>query len=334
MHPCVLKTGKFLALSAILLAGSHTLPAFAQFVDETPAKATIEASSAALAQKSEQPQTSNILFILGLRQEANLQIKVAVTEEMSDLNVWQINATEVASSDYKWPDADTIVATGKLGCQLALQATANTPILCTLLTEEGFLSLDTALRKSQSTFVSALVIDQPVSRQMQIANRVYPSLTHFSHFAGFGTGQKTGDLTSTLDLYSYQASSTLPAQLKGALRTHDALIATSDSRIYNASTLSTVLLTAYGYGKPVIGFSRAYVKAGALITSYSTPSQILRQVAYRLRETRRSNDMSESLIYPEYFSVIDNQSVARSLGLIKAFVFTADKTYTDSDFEP
>lgn len=178
------------------------------------------------------------------------------------------------------------------------------------------------------------MIDQPASRQKQIANRVYPSLAQFSAFSGHGIGTDGDEILPTMDVFPFLATVPLPPQLSDLLSAHDALIATSDSGIYNASTLSTVLLTAYGYGKPVIGYSRAYVKAGALITCYSTPGQILRQIAKYLVAGQKYGATGGNIYYPEYFSVVNNPSVARSLGLISEFQITPGETYTDADFKP
>ena len=38
------------------------------------------------------------------------------------------------------------------------------------------------------------------------------------------------------------------------------------------------------------------------------------------------------VLSPKYFSIVDNPSVARSLGLTKLFDFSADDSYEDKDF--
>lgn len=287
-----------------------------------------------IAQQPSRPGPVDILVILGLNDATNELVRQAALEEFSGLNIQQVDSVEASSSDYTWPAVDYIVATGRNGCQVALQSTSSTPLLCTLLTEEIFRSLDVLKRTTGSLDLSALVIDQPISRQALVASRVYPALTQFSAFSGSGIGFLSLEEAGDIDVMPYQTEESLSDQLTEALSGHDALIATSDSDIFNVSTLSTVLLTAYGYGKPVIGFSRAYVKAGALITCYSTPALILRQVAGRLLSGSRLDAAEENLIYPEYFSVVDNPSVARSLGLIREYPIAADEIYTDADFQP
>lgn len=328
MYQRVTKPGRPFAILPVLLA------CLLCSSDSFPGEPTLGDTAASGPQIPVTPQPPKILVILGLKEETNHLVEIAIADEFSGLDVQQIKAREAASPDYPWPAVDSIVTAGRYACQLALQADPDTPILCTLLTEEGFQSLNTSKRKSNSSSLSALVIDQPVIRQMKVASRIYPSLVQFSIFSGYGTGADPAEIQSAVDVFPFRKTVPLPTQLSDVLSAHDALIATSDSSIYNASTLSTVLLTAYGYGKPVIGFSRAYVKAGALLTCYSTPGQILRQVAQYLLASPKSKVTGAVLFYPDYFSVVENPQVSRSLGLTKEFGITAGKTYTDADFTP
>src|SRR4030065_2385532 len=71
-------------------------------------------------------------------------------------------------------------------------------------------------------------------------------------------------------------------QLVGALHRvlddADVLLAVPDALVFNRHTAQSMLLTTYRLGKPVAGYSRAYVTAGALFAVYSTPSQIGRHI--------------------------------------------------------
>lgn len=275
-----------------------------------------------------------VLLLLGLRAEVNELVKIAISEELASLDVQHVELPVAASSDFSWPTGRVILATGRQGCQVALNAAQAARILCTLLTEEGFSSLDK--RKQKPGQLSALVIDQPVSRQAKAAHLVYPSLTRFAVLSA--TGASKGDVKNAgpviVDAFKFDSSLALPPQLSDVLSSHDALIATSDSSIFNTTTLSPVLLTAYGYQKPVIGFSRAYVKAGALITCYSTTAQILREVPQILHSDLSNDNDAHPIRYPRYFSVVDNVNVARSLSLLRGQSFVAGQTLTDADLEP
>jgi putative ABC transport system substrate-binding protein len=63
-------------------------------------------------------------------------------------------------------------------------------------------------------------------------------------------------------------------KIKHALHHSDVLLALPDSNIYNSKTVKNILLTSYRYRKPVIGFSKNFVDAGALAAIYSDTEMI------------------------------------------------------------
>jgi hypothetical protein len=54
----------------------------------------------------------------------------------------------------------------------------------------------------------------------------------------------------------------------------DALLAVPDPLVFNSQTAANILAAAYRRRIPLIGFSPAYTRAGALVSLYSTPDQI------------------------------------------------------------
>nr|HPR06509.1 ABC transporter substrate binding protein [Denitromonas sp.] len=74
------------------------------------------------------------------------------------------------------------------------------------------------------------------------------------------------------------------------------------------------LLTAYRHRSPVIGFSPAYVRAGAVMAVYSSPEQMGQQAAEMAVQSLLGNPLPEAR-HPAYFSVSVNPHVARSLSI-------------------
>ncbi|MGC3963288.1 MAG: ABC transporter substrate binding protein [Rhodocyclaceae bacterium] len=91
------------------------------------------------------------------------------------------------------------------------------------------------------------------------------------------------------------------------------LMAVPDTAVFNSQTIPNLLLSAYRFRVPVVGFSQAYVKAGALIALYSTPAQIGTQSAEVARGVLAGGAVPAPQ-YPRLFSVGINTHVARSLG--------------------
>ncbi|MFK7992615.1 MAG: hypothetical protein AB8B87_00660 [Granulosicoccus sp.] len=274
-----------------------------------------------------------IFVVLGLANSLNDDIKRTIATEFVDRNLSVIELDDQSLRSIEWPEQGLIIAAGVAGCEQILGINVTLDVRCVLLTEENFRSIHRNAKLPLPRSLSALVIDQPVVRQAQVAQRVYPAL---SRFAVLSESNKQNDTASSkeisLDSNQYRPTLPLAPQLSEVLATNDALIAIPESSIFSRKTLRTVLLTAYGYGKPVVGLSRAYVKAGALITAYSTPEQIFREIAET--PTTAITESATIVSYPRYFSIADNVNVAKSLRLTKLLSFDAYTTFTDRDFRP
>lgn len=93
------------------------------------------------------------------------------------------------------------------------------------------------------------------------------------------------------------------------------LLAIPDSTIYNAESIRNILITAYRHNQSVIGFSAAFVRAGALASIYSSIDDIVTQVDELIDEYENTGRLPEPR-FPKYFSVIVNDDVARSLNIV------------------
>jgi len=92
------------------------------------------------------------------------------------------------------------------------------------------------------------------------------------------------------------------------------LLATPDTTVFNTQTIPSILLSAYRRGVPVIGFSPAYINAGAMVALYSTPEQLAAQSADISLQFLAGGSMPAPQ-YPRHYTIGINERVARSLGL-------------------
>jgi len=282
---------------------------------------------------SNQPSETLLSIVLGLSDRLNNEVKLAISSQLAEFDATVIELADRELSSVVWPASGLVIAVGNLGCQETVTRVPHLDVHCVLLTEENFRHIGQEEAVADVRVISALVLDQPIERQARVAMLAYPALSRFAVLADDSIRPSRGPGTE-LTFTPYRANQALAPQLNEALSTTDALIAIPVSEVFNRSTLRTVLLTAYGYGKPVIGLSQAYVKAGALITAYSTPEHVFRQIADRLKTftSRQARLASVSSIeYPYYFSVVNNTNVARSLGLTRQFRFVLDATFVDED---
>jgi len=105
--------------------------------------------------------------------------------------------------------------------------------------------------------------------------------------------------------------------LRKLLDRNDAVLMLPRRMIYNRNTLKGVLLTGYRALKPLISYSPAHVKAGALASIYSSPKEIGLQLAEIV--SARLKGVRKQLPSPQFaqrYSIKTNQRVAHALGLV------------------
>lgn len=169
--------------------------------------------------------------------------------------------------------------------------------------------------------ITAVYFDQPPSRVLATARIAYPE----SKRVGVLWGNESVLLDNAFQTAAHEqgfvlrstqvsASSQIFAGLQSVLEDIQVLVALADPLIYNANTIGNILLTSYRAGVPVLAFSPAYVKAGALIGLYSTPTQLTPQTASQVMRVL-TNGVVPLPQYPQDFTVEVNDYVARSLGV-------------------
>ena len=123
-------------------------------------------------------------------------------------------------------------------------------------------------------------------------------------------------LNRNLGIESSQVNN--PAGLFSGLKTvldgTDVLLAVADPQVYSSATIANILMATYRAGIPMIAFSPAYVKAGAMLAIYASPVQIGVQTANMARQILKTNTLPEPQ-NPAEFEISVNDHVARSLGL-------------------
>lgn len=175
--------------------------------------------------------------------------------------------------------------------------------------------------KKNPSNMSALYLDQPFGRQLDLLHLALPAVRHIGVLWGPESASQQPLLSAALQGRGmeiseglYAEGQTLISALRDALRAADVLLAVADSSTFNASTAANILLTSYRARTPVMAFSPAYVKAGALLSVHSTASQAGAQIAAMAAQFLQTNTLP-ACQYPRDFSISVNPYVARSLDL-------------------
>lgn len=168
---------------------------------------------------------------------------------------------------------------------------------------------------------SAVVLDQPVARQLDLLRLALPERRRIGVLLGpeskaLAPLLRRGAVERNLVLASVDAGpdvNLFPA-LRELFDAADVLLALPDPHVFNGLTIQNILTAAYRQRIPLIGFSPAYVKAGALLALYSTPAQVGAQAGEIARAVLAGRPLPPPQP-PRDFSVGVNIDVARSLGV-------------------
>ncbi len=230
------------------------------------------------------------------------------------------------------PAPQLYIALGVQACgQLARQNAAslnNAPVLCTLLPRQSFEYLLRDTGRQVGSDFSALYLNQPLARQLDLIRLALPRARRVGVLLGVAPGtrqveEQLAELARERGLRLTSArvdiGDPLFPGLKQVLDESDVLLALADPQIYNSHTIQNILLASFRAKVPMQAFSPAYARAGALLALYSTPEQIGTQVAMLARDALvEQNGKVRGFGPPQHtqlFEVSVNAHVARSLGL-------------------
>jgi len=216
-------------------------------------------------------------------------------------------------------DTALLVTIGSRPAGFASEKLSHIPVLNTLIPESSFDALD---GRPDCSRRSAIFIDQPVRRQARLAELLYPDAHTYGILLGPTSRRRQQEINAlrlpgnihiqslVLTQEPGKAPDTLPL-----LKQSDLLLAINDPLVLNRESAKWLLYEAYEQQIPVIGFSLAYVHAGAAASVFSEPGQMGTQAA---EITRHWLDKGMRCLpapqYSKYFRVAVNRSVNASLG--------------------
>lgn len=227
------------------------------------------------------------------------------------------------TSDAPWQTGPTehslVVTVGSRAAEAAANRDIRVPLLYTLLPRSAVERINATRKEDKRN--SAIYIDQPPARYIDLLRIALPEFDRVGLFAGPDSRE------AAMRLAYMARDRRMKAQIEPINNEHDiypaiqrmfaepgALLATADTAVFNSQTIPSILLSAYRRRVPVVGFSQSYVKAGAVVALYSTPSQIAQQAAEIVRQALAGQGLP-SAQYPRYFQVGVNARVAKSLDL-------------------
>lgn len=218
-------------------------------------------------------------------------------------------------------DTRLVVSLGTEAFRAVLGKSGRAPVLAALIPRLGYERVLREAGTRPATPLSALYLDQPFGRQLDLLRLALPGVRRVAVLWGPESLSQQALLAAALQARNMEASEAvfrsgqpLIAALRSAMAEADALLAVADGQVFNPGTVSNILLTSYRAKLPVLAFSSAYVKAGALLSVQTTASQAGAQAAGMAMQYLHGNGLPASQ-YPNDFTISTNDYLARSLGL-------------------
>ncbi len=244
-----------------------------------------------------------------------------VNTKNSSLKVKIINLQETEKLEVA-ENSELVIALGVKALAASANLKFSTPVLGVFIPMPAFNSLLVKSKRDLGNF-SAIVLDQPFSRQFLLIKNILPASKKIGVLLG-PTSSQYADLLkeegedaglSVMEENVYLEADLIP-KLNAALATSDALMAVPDTLIYSRETAQPILLTSYRQQKPIFGYSQSYVRAGALAAVYSSSKQIAKQATEIALISQQSSNLLPPPQAPKYFSIMVNYQVARSFNLV------------------
>lgn len=236
----------------------------------------------------------------------------------SDVDIIYLDRHELTEQDLAARALVITVGTRAAGAVAAVHTDA--PVLHTIIPESAHRALvpDAGPCPRQS----AIFVDQPLARQAALAQAMFPEAVRYGILLGPTSAQRQPEIDALrlpaprqLVIRSAGTEEKIARATNDLLQEVDLMLAVNDPLVLNRENAKWLLYSAYQRLLPVIGFSHAYVNAGASGAVISEPEQMAEQAAeITMQYLTRASDCLPAAGFPDRFSIAVNQSVCSSLG--------------------
>jgi ABC-type uncharacterized transport system substrate-binding protein len=262
----------------------------------------------------------SVSFNAAYQEAASAVVSELKRKGISEKDVQLLTVSQLLGFPQK-PVARLYVALGVEASELLAKTEFKVPVLSALLPQSGFERILLQSGRKPSAQFSALYLNQALTRQVDLIQLAMPdahkvgvmlgSVAHPSQQMALADAVKSRGLVLVSHVLAPEES--IFTGLKSLLDESDVILALPDPQIYNSNSIQNILLSSFRAQIPMVAFSPAYVRAGALLAVYSTPGQIGKQAGEMVFEVLQGRPLS-SPQYPGEFTISVNDQVARSLG--------------------
>ena len=217
----------------------------------------------------------------------------------------------------------SVLTIGSAAASYAIQHYVDTPIICTFITRNAFTSI--AAKFPLKKNLSAVFIDQSLSRLLNLASLLGVKQSALKvgmlNQNPLELDKSTGNgrfLGGNIEVKSasLQKNDNPMKVIEALMMTSDIVIVRPNTSLFNRLVAKLVLQLSMRHKTPVIGFSKKYAQAGALLSVYASPEDIGMDAAKTLNNwlPLAGHTMPESK-EGSNFSIVVNHHVAKKMGI-------------------
>ena len=235
---------------------------------------------------------------------------------------WQVRVQTLAArigSDRE----NLVIPLGLRALQSVLAEPGNTPVWSLLVPRAEYDQLAARHPAAKRRPLSALYLDQPLPRQIQMLMAALPATKRLGVLVGSSNTNLAASIREAAESHGLEVSIeriaraddvvALLADLRGRV---DILLLLPDPQVMDRSMLQPLMLETYRLHLPVMAYSTQLIGAGAMLALYTSPGRLGQEAGLRLRQARHNGGVHlPPPAYPDSFDVAVNRSVALSLGI-------------------
>ena len=226
---------------------------------------------------------------------------------MPDVVVKRVTLSDASILSAQAGDRTLLITVGSAAANYAVASAL--PTLNTLITRRNFESMEDSYRAP----VTAIYLEQPVLRQLQLIRVALPERDNVTVMLGpdsegeaLELNRESRGMGLDLKVITVDEDSVIEKLFGQELLSADTLLLLPDPLVVNRKTVKPLVLGSYRQGVPLVGYSQALVKAGALMAVHSNLEILEREMldvvsAFfsrgRLPLPRYARDMEVSVNY-------------------------------------
>ena len=261
----------------------------------------------------------HLIFTAGNKLQSTIAQSIIshLNKSYNDVRVTHITSTDPYDVNQKKPAF--IIAIGIDNIKFAENKFAKTDTIY-ITSNPGEFSLSKKIDGKKAV----LYMSQPYCRQIQFINGINKQWKTIGYLSNMDKPIDSNAINQCANKYkmsTYQVKTTqngnISNDIKDALENSDLILALPDKTIYNSKSVKNILLTSYRSRKPLIGFSKNFVNAGALASIHSNTEQIADSANKLIDDYYQQNkNFNQITHYPLSYEIDINRQVFKALNLL------------------